>query len=175
MIAIHAYPYRLVRIDAEDVDAVLADIRPLLDRAVARTAGHLSLDEMIVALRQGWRDWMLWVCATDTHIVGAMIVTMERCGSDLVATYELLASTEAQDAIGALFAPFESYLAQMWGVTMTRVVGRRGWERFLRSYGYEASHFITSKRVVGSARLPLPEPVSGTTVAQEQKPRRLTH
>jgi hypothetical protein len=174
MIAVEVAPYRLVRIDAEHVDAVLAEVRPFLARAVAKTAGHLTLEEMIASLRQGWRDWMLWVCVTDTAIVGAMIVTMERCGSDLVATYELLASSEAEDAIAALFDPFERYLAQMWGVTMTRIVGRRGWERFLRRHGYEASHFITARRLIG-AQKGLSEPVSGTTVSRDISAPRLTH
>jgi hypothetical protein len=36
----------------------------------------------------------------------------------------------------------------MFGVTQTRVIGRKGWERWLARHGYEPSHFITSKRLV---------------------------
>ena len=153
MIVIHAPPYRLVRIEPEQVDSILREIRPLLDQAVARTAGHLTLEDMIAKLRQGWREWMLWVCIADGAVVGAMIVTMERCHADLIATYELLASIDAQEAISALLAPFEEYLAAIWGVTAVRIVGRRGWERFLAKHGFSASHFITSKRLIDSARL----------------------
>lgn len=164
MIVIHAPPYRLVRIEPEHVDSILLEVRPLLDQAVARTAGHLTLEDMIARLRAGWREWMLWVCIADGAVVGAMIVTMERCQADLIATYELLASTDAQEAISALLAPFEEYLSEIWGVTAVRVVGRRGWERFLGRHGFAASHFITSKRLIQTAQIAsdsqVPLPVS---------------
>lgn len=154
MICLEVPPHRVIRIDPEQVDAVMDRVAPLLSRSVGYTAGHVSVHGMIKQLRQGWRDWMLWVVERDRQLVGAFIITMEACGQDRVATFEILAGTEAQAWIGGLFAPFEQYLSEMWRVTQVRVVGRRGWERFLSRHGFEPSHFITSKRVCNSPALP---------------------
>lgn len=154
MITIEAGGWRVVRIDPEQVDSVLDAIGPLLSRTVRHTAGQIPVASMIDQLRQGWRDWMLWVIQSQAgEIAGAFIITAESLGQHRIATFELLAGVEAQDWIAELFPPFEAYLSQMWGITHVRIVGRRGWERFVRRQGFEASHFITSKRLVDSTEL----------------------
>lgn len=151
MIVLDVPPYKLIRIDAEHVDEALELVRPMLELSVQHAAGFRSLDEMVESLRDGWRDWQLWLIVTPEASVGAFILTMERLGGELVATFELLAGVEAQSWIGSMIAHFEAYLAGMFGVTQTRVIGRRGWERWLSKHGYEPSHFVTSKRLVSAA------------------------
>ena len=148
MIVLDVPPHKVVRIDAEHVDEALELVRPMLQLSVQHLAGFRSLDEMVESLRDGWRDWQLWLIVEPERTAGAFILTMERLGGELVATFELLAGVDAQAWIGPLIGKFEAYLAGMFGVTQTRVIGRKGWERWLARHGYEPSHFITSKRLV---------------------------
>ena len=148
MIVLDVPPYKLIRIDAEHVDEALELVRPMLQLSVQHAAGFRSLDEMVESLRDGWRDWQLWLIVTSEATVGAFILTMERIGGELVATFELLAGVEAQSWIAPMIQHFEGYLAGMFGVTPTRVIGRRGWERWRARHGYEPSHFVTCKRLV---------------------------
>ena len=148
MIVLDVPPYKLIRIDAEHVDEALDLVRPMLALSVQHAAGFRSLDEMVESLRDGWRDWQLWLIVTPEAPVGAFILTMDRLGGELVAPCELLAGVEAQSWIAPMIQHFEGYLAGMFGVTQTRVIGRRGWERWLSRHGYEPSHFVTCKRLV---------------------------
>lgn len=166
MICLDVPPHRAVRIDPEEVDAVLLVIGPLLARTVRYTAGVESVEALIASLRQDWRQWQLWVVFRDDQAVGAVVVTMETIApGDRLATFELAAGIEAQAWIGDLFGPFERYMARMYGVTAIRVVGRRGWERFLARHGFTPSHFITSRRIVEPLRLEHPADAIGAPVA----------
>lgn len=152
MIVLDVPPHRAIRVDPEDVDAFLPIVTPILARTVRYTAGVESVEALVEALRQGWRQWQLWVVLKGNEAVGAVIVTIETLGpGDRMATFELVAGDDARTWIADLFPPFEHYILNMWGVTALRVVGRKGWERFLARQGFEASHFITSKRLVRPA------------------------
>ena len=153
MIVLDVPPHKVVRIDAEHVDEALELVRPMLQLSVQHLAGFRSLDEMVESLRDGWRDWQLWLIVTPEATVGAFILTMERLGRELVATFEVLAGVDAQAWIGPLIGKLEVYLAGMFGVTQTRVIGRKGWERWLSKHGYAPSHFITSKRLIQTAQI----------------------
>jgi len=166
VICLEVPPHRAVRVDPDDVDAVLPIVRPLLARTVRYTAGIESVEALVESLRQGWRQWQLWVVFRHDQAVGAVVVTMETLApGDRLATFELVAGVDAQAWIGDLFGPFERYMAQMWGVTATRVVGRRGWERFLAGQGFTPSHFITTRRIVEPLRLEPPVAALGAPVA----------
>jgi len=120
VIVLDVPPHKVVRIDAEHVDEALELVRPMLQLSVQHLAGFRSLDEMVESLRDGWRDWQLWLIVTPEQTVGALILTMERLGGELVATFELLAGVDAQAWIGPLIGKFEAYLAGMFGVTQAR-------------------------------------------------------
>lgn len=148
MVVLEHLPYRLIRIEPEHVDAVLPVVRPLLERAVPYTAGHVTLEELLATMRQGARPWQFWVVVNGAEACGGFITSLERVGVDLVCTFELLAGIEAQAWIAPLIHRFERYMAFMYGVTSMRIVGRRGWERFLAQHGYGASHIVTTKRIL---------------------------
>lgn len=148
MVVLEADGYRVVRVEPEHVDPALPFLEPILRRAVPYTAGHESVESLLGTLRQGARPWQLWLVVHGSQPVGGFITTLERAGADLVGTFEILAGVEAQAWIAPLIHRFEQYLAFMYGVTAMRIVGRRGWERFLAQHGYHASHFITAKRLL---------------------------
>ncbi len=143
--------YRVVRIEPEHVDAALPMIVPVLQRAVPYTAGHASVEALLDNMRAGFRPWQLWLVVHGAEPAGGFITTLERAGDDLVCTFEILAGVEAQGWIAPLIDRFEQYVSLMYGVTAMRIVGRRGWERFLSEYGYAASHFVTAKRLLPAA------------------------
>lgn len=143
----------VMRVDPEHVDQIAALVEPLLERSIPYTEGFQTIDQMIDSLRQGVRPWQLWAIAHRDRMAGAFITTLERYGDDLVMTFEVIGGVEAQSWIAPLIANFEEYMAAMYGVTYARVVGRKGWERFLSRYGYEPTHFVTSKRLLDPADL----------------------
>lgn len=140
-------PHALLRIEPEHVDEAAEALAPLLARSVPYCEGFQTVEQMIETMRQGIRAWQLWAVVDGAALAGAFITSLERVGDDLVMTFEIIAGADAQAWIAALISRFERYMAFMYGVTSMRVVGRKGWERFLAQHGYQPSHFITSKRL----------------------------
>lgn len=138
----------LLRIDPQHAESVEQFILPFLRASIGYTEGFQSVDELMDAIRQPMRSAQVWAVARRGEVAGAFITTLERVESDLVMQFEIIGGVEAQSWIAPLIAKFETYMAEMFGVTCARVIGRRGWERFLARYGYRASHFITSKRLL---------------------------
>lgn len=139
--------YRLIRIDPGLVDESLPAIRPILERSVSYTRNFETVDQMIATMRQGARPWQLWLMLDVNTPAGAFITTLERHGPELVMTFEVIAGVDAQEWIAPMIHNFEQYMAQMYGVTQTQAVGRKGWERFLKGLGYEPLHFVTGKKL----------------------------
>ena len=105
-----------------------------------------NLGELIETMKNGLRPWQLWVILKKDSVVGGFITTLERVGNDLLVNFEILAGLEAKEWIWPLIGKFETYMAFMYNCTGSRIIGRKGWEKILRNYGYEATHFITTKK-----------------------------
>jgi hypothetical protein len=88
----------------------------------------------------------LWVVGCGGAVAGAFITTLERVCDELIFNFEILAGVEAQEWIWPLVTKFEEYMAFMYGCTGARIIGRKGWEKFLKNHGYVPTHFVTTKK-----------------------------
>ena len=138
--------YKVIKVDPEMVDDAIPTISSILSLSIPYTSTFHSVDELINTMRQGIRPWQLWIIVKNNVSIGGFITTLERVGSDLLVNFEILAGLEAREWIWPLVEKFETYMAFMYNCTGSRIIGRKGWEKFLKNYGYEATHFITTKK-----------------------------
>ena len=146
MIILEHEDYRVVKIEPEMVGSNVEIITPLLSLSVPNTSGFQTLDQLLETMAQGIRPWQLWVILKVNSVHGAFITTLEREGNDLLVNFEILAGLEAKEWIWPLVEKFEQYMAFMYKCTGSRVIGRKGWEKFLKNYGYVPTHYITTKK-----------------------------
>lgn len=139
--------FSVTRVDPEHVDAVLPFAIPMLEKSLPYIAEFESIEQMIDIMRQGARPWQLWVADDGKKPVGAFISTIEKAGDEIVFVFEVLAAGGTSDWIMILMEPFEKYVAWAYNVTSTRIIGRPGWEKFLKGSGYEVQAFITGKKL----------------------------
>jgi hypothetical protein len=146
MIILEHEEYKVVKIDPKMVDSAIPLITPLLSLSIPYTSEFNNLEELIEMMKQGIRPWQLWVILKLDSVVGGFITTIERAGEDLLVNFEILAGLDAKEWIWPLVEKFEQYMAFMYNCTGSRIIGRKGWEKFLRNYGYVPTHFITTKK-----------------------------
>jgi hypothetical protein len=103
--------------------------------SIPYTSEFNNLEELIEMMKQGIRPWQLWVILKLDSVVGGFITTIERAGEDLLVNFEILAGLDAKEWIWPLVEKFEQYMAFMYNCTGSRIIGRKGWEKFLRNYG----------------------------------------
>jgi hypothetical protein len=142
--------YRVFRLEPDQIPLIIDALEPLLARSVSYTSGFSTVKELLDQMQQGIRPWQFWIVLNKSDICGSFITTLERVSNDILCTYEILAGTDAQEWIWPLVEKFEKYIAFMYGATMMRIVGRKGWEKFLRHHGYCPTHYITEKRLLPS-------------------------
>jgi hypothetical protein len=128
------------------VEQSMEIIGPFLSMSIPYISGFQNLEQLIDTMKQGMRPWQLWLILKETTPVGAFITTLERVGEDLLVNFEILAGLEAKEWVWPLVEKFEQYMAFMYNCTGSRIIGRKGWEKFLRNYGYVPTHFITTKK-----------------------------
>ena len=146
MIILEHEDYKVIKIEPKMVDSAVPLITPLLSLSIPYTSAFNNLSELIETMKNGLRPWQLWVILKKDSVVGGFITTLERVGEDLLVNFEILAGLEAKEWVWPLVEKFEAYMAFMYNCTGSRIIGRKGWEKFLRNYGYEATHFITTKK-----------------------------
>lgn len=151
MIILEHGEYKVIKIEPKMVDSAIPYITPLLSLSIPYTSAFNNLEELINVMKEGIRPWQLWMILKQDTVVGGFITTLERVGNDLLVNFEILAGLEAKEWIWPLVEKFEQYMAFMYNCTGSRIVGRKGWEKFLRNYGYEATHFITTKKFLSKS------------------------
>ena len=146
MIILEHEDYKVIKIDPKMVDSVIPLISPLLSLSIPYTSGFNNLNDLIETMKEGIRPWQLWIILKENSAVGAFITALERVGVDLLVNFEILAGLEAKEWIWPLVEKFEKYMAFMYNCTGSRIIGRKGWEKFMRNYGYIPTHYITTKK-----------------------------
>lgn len=157
LVAISHEPYHVIRVDTQHVDAILPAIKPLLEKSVPYTEGFQTVDEMYETLKSGARPWQLWVIVDSYSggaFVGSFITSLEYAGNQRAFNFEIIAGINAQSWITPLIHKFEEYMAYMYDCTYARIIGRKGWEKFLARHGYKATHFVTAKKLVETKEIP---------------------
>jgi hypothetical protein len=146
MVILEHEDYKVIKIEPEMVGNSVEIIAPLLSLSVPYISGFQTLDQLLETMAQGIRPWQLWVILKGNVVHGAFITTLEKEGNDLLVNFEILAGLEAKEWIWPLVEKFEQYMAFMYNCTGSRVIGRKGWEKFLKNYGYVPTHYITTKK-----------------------------
>ena len=141
--------YACVRVEPDMVQAMMPTVVEFLDQAIEATEGFSTVYQMLEAMQESARPWQMWLVMDGGMPKGALITSISAYGdNEKEVIFELIAGRDAQDWISGLLKNFEAYMAFMYGCTSARIVGRRGWERFMARHGYEPTHFVTRKRLL---------------------------
>lgn len=129
--------YPMLSIDA--VDTVWPSVYPLL-KNTADT--HLDVDDVYYRLENG--DWTLWISKVEGIIVSAAVTSFIHYPKYTAFRIILCAGS------GTNWADATEYLEEVAkhnGCEALEVLGRKGWERALRSRGFEFQNITLNKRL----------------------------
>lgn len=147
MVILEHNGYSVMRIEPDMVEDTANLIAPLLQKSIPYTENYATIPDLLSSLEAGVRPWQFWVIAHEGELKGAFITTLEQCGRERLFNFEIIAGVDAAEWIYPLVERFEQYMAKIFDCTGARIIGRKGWEKFMGRMGYHASHFITSKKL----------------------------
>lgn len=134
----------LDRVAAEDCEILWSALAPFFQRAYDSVLTDLTPDEILASAITGHRQ--IWTI-TDRDRASPLLTTfctaMRVAGGRQWLVIEALAGDDMEDWL-PLLAELEAH-AKEAGATLSHIQGRRGWERVLRSYGYEPKSIILEK------------------------------
>jgi hypothetical protein len=131
---------KITGVATEDLDTVFPDAAPLLEKALSNT---LSLQDTKQALLRG--EMQLWIAYEDKIITAFIteivdypqrkVVRIILCGGDKLDSW-------VKDFLN---------LVEAWGkgcgAKSMEIVGRRGWVRALKKYGYNETNTVIEKEL----------------------------
>jgi hypothetical protein len=125
----HAY-----RVSPAALDLMWSVVAPLLAKAVKREHGRFTLEDVYRWVRNNHQQ--LWVATSNGQCYAAGLIKMERYPTGKrTATLHLAGGSRMTEWVAPAM---EAWLraCRLLGATEMRVVGRRGWTRVLRRYGF---------------------------------------
>ena len=127
--------------DARAID----NIWPVVEHLLKRVEDHkVHVSDMYEFVRQG--DWLLWVCQIpDTNEITSVIITEFIEYPQVTNLRVIFLSGDDEDwAYG--MSVFEDF-ARINQCHDVEVLGRKGWERVLKSRGFKLNHITLSKEI----------------------------
>lgn len=117
---------------------------PWIEKAVGEEGGWYELDVIKSWLEQG--ALQLWIADDGPGVPVAFLVTeVIREGNDKVLQLRWCGGRNIESWVHLLKGVEE--VAKWNSVAKVEVIGRKGWERQLREYGYEFKHVVLGKRL----------------------------
>ena len=117
-------------------------VKPHLMRVIHMTAGRYTIHDVLEKLLSGQHQ--LWVAVDDDkngEIVGVITTSFLQYPSRRMLSYDLCAGTDLPLWYEEMHALVERY-AKDHGCDGLEIVGRRGWGRTLKDYGWQEESFV---------------------------------
>jgi hypothetical protein len=132
------------------LDLIWSQAEPLLAPAVARELGSFTTRDVYRWVQSGAHQ--LWVVSEGGRVLAALLSQVQpQPARKRVLVVHSAGGTRARRWIPAVVNVLEGY-AHLHGCTEMRVVGRRGWQRYLEPYGYRFHALILVKDEVFAKR-----------------------
>lgn len=145
-------PEPLCDVPPEHIDILWPKIEPLIERATATSRGKETAFDIRRSLMA--RDCQLWIWWEDGEVKLLAIAEIVRHPRKTVARIKLCTGLEhavPREMILGCVAVIEAW-AREQGATGMENVARAGWERVLRTVGYERTHVYLEKELADGFR-----------------------
>ena|SRR5215831_7014747 len=118
-------------------------VEPLLARAVAREHGRFTTRDILQWLIH--EEQQLWVITSGGRVWAAALMHVHRHPTGKrSATGHLMGGSRMRDWAGAFFSAWIAD-CRLHGITEIRVVGRKGWTRVTRPFGFRPEAVILTR------------------------------
>jgi hypothetical protein len=139
----------VIKISAVPVDLVnqyWGHVLPILSKAFNYASMKISEQDVYTDIMNG--DQTLWVAfdGTPLNLVGAFTVRVKNYPAGKALCGEHLGGERLNEWADELFDTMESY-ANHLGINRLELIGRRGWEKLLRSKGWKANTIVYEKEI----------------------------
>lgn len=88
-----------------------------------------------------------WAVYYQDQLSAVFLTRFTHDGVNRVMNYVLIGGEDFDHWVPELIHKFESLLVAELGITQFRILGRLGWARKMRKYGYEYSHVVCVRNV----------------------------
>jgi len=118
---------------------------PILERAIDRSDGRWSREEVLDDVRNGLL--LVWIMVRHERVVGVFTTRPITCRSFTWVLVEDLAGDDIDGWLPEAARALEGWAREL-GAKQIMLEGRRGWERKLRALGYETKRIQAVKHLV---------------------------
>lgn len=132
-------------VPAAEMTDIWPEVAPLLARAVVFSAGRMNMDLLEKAVKA--RDMQLWVARVDGKIVGAWVTRLaSHIAGAKLCEIVFCGGGDLERWMTPGLAVTEAW-AVAQGYPRIEVLGRHGWERLLKPYGYRKRYVVLEKDI----------------------------
>lgn len=135
--------YELRGVPSTQVDLVWTPVKHFIQAALDRTEGEMSINDVYNSLLD--KDMQLWVLLDGLHVIGALVTQILAFPNVTACRYVAMG--------GDVHGDFEEItdIVEQWAATQgchrMEIVGRPGWARALKDFGYHQAYSYVTKRI----------------------------
>lgn len=138
----------MMLIFGDKVDLAWPAAAPHLERAVAHSHGYMTMEVLYDSVKQGQRQ--LWLWHNDSEIKAALTTQLNILADfTKICCIDFVGGDNIDEWLEEVLASIESW-AKTEGCDFLEGAGRVGWDRKLRSKGWESVATIVRKPIYGS-------------------------
>jgi len=137
---------KISAVPVELVDQYWSHVLPMLSKAFDYASMKVDEQDVYTDIMSG--DQTLWVAfeGTPLNLVGAFTVRVKSFPAGKALCGEHLGGDRLNEWVDELFNTMEGYAIHL-GITRLELIGRRGWEKLLKSKGWKANTIVYEKEI----------------------------
>lgn len=136
----------------QEVEAAWETLEPFFLSAVPYFFDDFDLDACKKTILTD-RSTMLrcWAVYYKNKLSAVFLTRFTQDDENRVMNYVLIGGQDFDHWVPELIGKFESVLVAELGITQFRIIGRLGWARKMKQYGYEYSHVVCIRNVTSDS------------------------
>ncbi len=131
-------------VPTEAVPLILSEIRPLVELLAPSIREQYTVDNLIDYVLTGYYD--LWVVIRDNKIVGFIMARIIELPLSRYLSLQFAAGHGIRETSDEIIRVLTSY-ARDAGCSHIEMLGRKGWARYYKRYGFETAYVAIKKEV----------------------------
>lgn len=135
----------IIRIPENRIPEIFNTVAPFIQRALNESNGELTLQHVYIDLINARKQ--LWVISDENYKTHAVAVTeIVQYPAKRIARIIFLGG-EGLERWSKLLSDTVIEHAREYGATCVEVIGRKGWDRFLKGMGYKTKYYHLVREV----------------------------
>lgn len=121
--------------------------KPFLEKSVPYSSGYITLDTYKGMVTEENTPYKVWVVFLQNEASTVFVSRFSDVGFLKVMDYEILGGSRFDSWVDDLIFNFESMIAKQFNIQQFRIIGRAGWHKKLKKFGYKSSHVVAIRNV----------------------------